>query len=78
MRTFEEEKAELVQWFEQALKEADEKIAQLPEIRGYDDRAAPIRNAVWHERNRKLVQLKIKHGITLSEKEEEIKKRYKL
>ena len=63
MKTFDEEYNELVIWCKQELAEADRKISQLPSIEGRDDRAAPIRNAVWHEWNRKLDQLKAKHNV---------------
>ncbi|MCL2705370.1 MAG: hypothetical protein FWE72_04080 [Spirochaetaceae bacterium] len=79
MKTYEEEYSELVEWCKKAVAEADEEIKKLPYMGGgYDDRASYIKNPVWHEWNRRLVQLKIKHNITFSKKDEEMKKKYNL
>jgi hypothetical protein len=78
MKTYDEEYAELVAWCENALNEADIKIALLPKIEGRDDSAANIRNPVWHEWNCRLIKLKIKYGIQLTQQEEELRIKLKL
>ena len=78
MKTFDKEYGELTKWLDQSLNEAEEEIARLPVVNGYDDRDAPIRNAVWHEWNRRLILLKMKYKIELSLEEESIKEIYKM
>jgi len=68
MKTFDEEYVELVEWCKQSLEEADENIESQQDIG--DVAASNIRNEVWHEWNRKLVTLKIKHNIPITEQEE--------
>jgi len=75
MKTFEDECKDLAEWFKRAMEEADEIVKKLPPLRGYDDRAQYIINPVWHERNRRLVQLKIKYNIELSDNEKKLIRR---
>ena len=64
MKTYEEEKNELVAWCQQAYAEAEKKIEQLPRMDGLDNRGSPITHEVIQEWNRRLRKLKEKHNMS--------------
>ena len=63
MKTYEEDRKELHDWLEKANAEADKEVSSLPKIGGHDDRETPIRLKVSQEWNRRLREMKTKHGI---------------
>jgi len=67
MKTFEDECKDLTEWFKGAMEKADEEVSNLPPIIGRDDRAQYITNPVLHEWNRRLIGLKIKYEMELSD-----------
>ena len=75
MKTFDDEYNKLKIWFKESHEKADKVIAELPKVGGFDDRSLPIKNAVWHEWNIKLMRLKVKYGKELSEEEIELGKK---
>jgi hypothetical protein len=77
MKTYDEEYENLVAWCEISLNYANKKIAQLLKLEGRDNRAANIRNPVWHEWNCRLIKLKIKYGIQLTQQEEKLRIKFK-